>query len=143
MHRRCRVRTDPEHTPHNWESPVAAGELRARNRRYAVSTVQTKRSDTWRGCQDDHVDDHFRRVTNRLLGVLDGYLSGDETIETLQGEASTAAGALDNQHRQVKQQLERLGPALEEIRFLGPVDQQKAMVAECVADLRAAIAGEE
>ena len=76
------------------------------------------------------IDDHLRRVTDRLLEALDRYLAGEETIEALHGEVATA-GTLDNQHRHVKQQVEQLDPSLEEIRFLCPVEQQKEVGRYC------------
>ena len=86
------------------------------------------------------MDDHFRRVTDRLLEALDGYLAGEQTIESLQAEVATAAAVLDNQYRRVKQRLEELDPDVEEIAFLCPVDEQKEAVANLVADLRSVIA---
>ena len=88
------------------------------------------------------MDDHLRRVTDRLLATLDGYLAGVETIETLQGAVATAAGALDNEHSEIKRQLDHLDPSLEEIRFARPQEGQKAEVKRCFAGLQAAIAAE-
>ncbi len=88
------------------------------------------------------MDDHLRRVTDRLLATLAGYLAGVETIETLQGAVATATGFLDNQHGEIKRKLEQLDPSLEEIRFARPEQVQKAEVEKCFADLQAAIAGE-
>jgi hypothetical protein len=74
--------------------------------------------------------------------TLDGYLGGAETIETLQSAVATAAGALDNQHIEIRRQLEQLEPSLEEIRFARPQELQKAEVERCFAGLQAAIAAD-
>lgn len=81
------------------------------------------------------VEGDAQRITARVLDCLARYEAGAASVADLQG-ASAAASALDGGSADLRAALERLDPALEDVRFIVLAADQPAAVAEAFEEFR-------
>ena len=82
------------------------------------------------------MDEHARRVVQRVLEAEAAVYEGRGSIVDLQATTSGAAGALDNSNADLRAALECLDSALEMIRFTVDDALQAAAIRQAVEPVR-------
>jgi hypothetical protein len=82
------------------------------------------------------MDEHPRRVVQRVLEAAAAVYEGRASIADLQTTTSAAAGSLDNSNADLRAALERLDSDLEVIRFTVDDALQVAAVRQAVKPVR-------
>jgi hypothetical protein len=83
-----------------------------------------------------HMDEHARRVVQRVLEAAAAVQERRASIASLQTATAGAAGALDNSSADIRAALERLDSDLEMIRFTVGEAHQAAAIRQAVGPLR-------